>query len=46
MIIKYCFKTWDEIQREQADPLGALPHIMVLKKARYNAYLAFKKNHQ
>ena len=46
MTIKYRFKTWNEIQREQVDPLEALPHILVLKKARDNAYFAFKKNHQ
>ena len=46
MTIKYRFKSWENLQREQADPLEALPHIMVLRKTRYNAYFAFKKNHQ
>ena len=46
MIIKYCFKTWEDLYKEQADPLGAFCHIMTLKEARDNAYFAFKENHQ
>ena len=46
MIIKYCFKTWDDLYKEQVDPLGAFCHIMTLQEARYNAYKAFKQNHK
>ena len=46
MTIKYRFKTWDDLYKEQADPLGAFCHIMTLQESRYNAYKAFKENHQ
>ena len=46
MIIKYRFKTWNDFYKEQADPFDAFCHIMTLQEARYNAYKAFKQNHQ
>ena len=46
MIIKYCFKTWNDLYKEQVDPFGAFCHIMTLQETRYNAYFAFKKNHK
>lgn len=45
MIIKYCFKTWNDFYKEQADPLDAFCHIMTLQEAKYNAYMAYKKSH-
>ena len=46
MIRIYKFKTWNDFYKEQADPLDAFCHIMTLQEAQYNAYKAFKKNHQ
>ena len=46
MIRIYTFKSWNDFYKEQPDPLGAFCHIMTLQEAQYNAYEAFKKNHQ
>lgn len=46
MIRIYKFKLWNDFYKEQADPLDAFCHIMTLQEARFNAYKAFKQNHQ
>ena len=45
MTIKYRFKTWKDLQYEKPSFEEYL-YITVLKEAKYNAYMAYKKNHQ
>ena len=45
MIIKYRFKTWKNLQYEKPS-FEEYCFITVLKEAKYNAYKAFKENHQ
>ena len=44
MIIKYRFKTWKNLQYEKPS-FEEYYFITVLKEAKYNAYKAYKKNH-